>query len=166
MQINRAPRCPLNQSLRQQTRRSHSSLVSMMEADEKTVLGPVNGKFTFKKRPDGTVDRSTVLCNSCSKWFSYHGSTSSLKYHLNAKHLAASSVLASSAADAKVSDQSCQGTLDQAFRRRMSKSTCDRLTNSITKWIAMDCRPISVVDDRPNTALPIRRNYTSSRGSN
>ncbi|CAL8236163.1 unnamed protein product [Boreogadus saida] len=36
-----------------------------MEADEKTLLGPVHGKFKFKP-PDGTVDSITVICNLCS----------------------------------------------------------------------------------------------------
>ncbi|CAL8236531.1 unnamed protein product [Boreogadus saida] len=61
-----------------------------MEADEKTLLGPVHGKFKFKP-PDGTVDSNTVICNLCSKELSYHGSSSTLKYHLNAKRLEASS---------------------------------------------------------------------------
>jgi hypothetical protein len=43
-----------------------------MQADEKTLLGTVNGKFKFKQLPDGTVDRNTVICNLCSKELSYH----------------------------------------------------------------------------------------------
>uniref|UniRef100_A0A3Q3X9E9 HAT C-terminal dimerisation domain-containing protein n=1 Tax=Mola mola TaxID=94237 RepID=A0A3Q3X9E9_MOLML len=34
------------------------------------------------------------------------------------------------------------------FRAKMSKSTTDKLTNSLAKWIAVDCRPLSVVDDQ------------------
>lgn len=91
-----------------------------------------------EERPDGTVDSNAILCNLCSKEFSYHRSTSSLKYHLNAKHLAqtSSEVRPSTTPDATVSNQSCQATLEQAFRLRQ-KSTCDRFTNSIAKWIAM-----------------------------
>lgn len=48
--------------------------------------GPLNGKFEYKKNQDGTVDRQKVLCTLCWKEFSFHRSTSSLKYHLNAKH--------------------------------------------------------------------------------
>ncbi|XP_062404311.1 uncharacterized protein LOC134094702 isoform X2 [Sardina pilchardus] len=58
----------------------------MKEANKKTLIGPVNGSFAFKICPDGTVDRNIVLCNFCNKEFSYHRSSSSLKYHLNAKH--------------------------------------------------------------------------------
>ncbi len=59
-------------------------------ADETALVGPVDGKFSFKKRMDGSVDKSTVVCKLCNKKFAYHRSTSSLKYHLNAKHVAAS----------------------------------------------------------------------------
>ena len=45
--------------------------------------------FCFKKRTDGSVDKSTVVCKLCKKEFAYHRRTSSLKYHLNAKHIAA-----------------------------------------------------------------------------
>ena len=60
-----------------------------MEADKATLLSPVNGKFKFKQLPDGTVNRNTVICSLCSKECSYHQSSSTLKYHLNAKHLVA-----------------------------------------------------------------------------
>jgi hypothetical protein len=120
-----------------------------MERDEKKLHGPVNGKFRFKQLPNGTVDKSIVICTICSKEFSYHRSSSSLKYHLNAKHLVASSqVRAASDPEAGASSQPRQTTLDQAFKHEMSKSTCDRPTNSLAKWIAMDCRPVSVVEYR------------------
>ncbi|XP_076126400.1 uncharacterized protein LOC143106093 isoform X2 [Alosa pseudoharengus] len=61
----------------------------MKEANKKALHGPVNGAFAFKIGPDGTVDRSIVLCKICNKEFSYHRSSSSLKYHLKAKHLGA-----------------------------------------------------------------------------
>ena len=85
-----------------------------MEADEKTLLGPVHGKFKFKL-PDGTVDSNTVICNLCSKELSYHRSSSTLKYHLNAKRLVASSHAAATAPEAGASSQPRQATLDQAF---------------------------------------------------
>ena len=58
------------------------------EADETALVGPVDGKCCFKT--DGSVDKSMVVCKLCKKEFAYHRSTSSLKYHLNAKHIAAS----------------------------------------------------------------------------
>ena len=46
----------------------------------------LHGHFHFKVLPDGGVDRTKVICRHCQGEFSYHRSTSSLKYHLNAKH--------------------------------------------------------------------------------
>lgn len=60
------------------------------------VVGPMNGKFVFHKRPDGTIDKGKVVCLECKKEFAYHRSSSSLAYHLNAKHPAASAATASS----------------------------------------------------------------------
>ncbi|XP_030207592.1 nicotinate-nucleotide pyrophosphorylase [carboxylating] isoform X1 [Gadus morhua] len=92
-----------------------------MERDEKKLHGPVNGKFRFKQLPNGTVDKSIVICTICSKEFSYHRSSSSLKYHLNAKHLVASSqVRAASDPEAGASSQPRQTTLDQAFKHEMT----------------------------------------------
>ncbi|XP_070761682.1 E3 SUMO-protein ligase ZBED1-like [Enoplosus armatus] len=34
------------------------------------------------------------------------------------------------------------------FRTKMSKTTSDRLTSSLAKWIALDCRPLLVVEDK------------------
>ena len=50
--------------------------------------GLMNGKFTFKTLPDGSVDRTKVICTYCRHEMSYHWSTSSLRYHLQAKHTA------------------------------------------------------------------------------
>ena len=63
------------------------------EADETALVGPVDGKFCFKKRTDGSLDQSTVVCKLCMKEFVCHRSISSLRYHLNAKHIAASKKL-------------------------------------------------------------------------
>ncbi|XP_051236252.1 E3 SUMO-protein ligase ZBED1-like [Dicentrarchus labrax] len=41
-----------------------------------------------------------------------------------------------------------QTTLEQTLKRKLSKSVCDRLSNSLAKWIAMSCRPVSVIEDR------------------
>ncbi|KAI7804172.1 putative BTB/POZ domain-containing protein KCTD1-like [Triplophysa rosa] len=61
-----------------------------METDEKSLLGSVCGNFSLKKLPGVNLDKSTVVCKLCKKEFAYHQSTSSLRYHLNAKHVAAS----------------------------------------------------------------------------
>ena len=75
----------------QLTFRQQQTTVNMNEvADETAMVGPVDGKFCYKKRTDGSIDKSMVVCKLCNKEFAYHRSTSSLKYHLNAKHIAAS----------------------------------------------------------------------------
>ncbi|XP_019203023.1 uncharacterized protein LOC109195437 [Oreochromis niloticus] len=118
-----------------------------MEAHLRVVV-PMNGKFVFHKRPDGTIDKGKVVCLECKKEFAYHRSSSSLAYHLNAKHPAASAATASSEDVSNIASQS------KAFRQtklentpRMSKSATDKLTNVIAKWIAMNCRPINIVED-------------------
>ncbi|XP_039874752.1 E3 SUMO-protein ligase ZBED1-like [Simochromis diagramma] len=118
------------------------------------VVGPMNGKFVFHKRPDGTIDKGKVVCLECKKEFAYHRSSSSLAYHLNAKHPAASAATASSEDVSNIASQS------KAFHQtklentpRMSKSATDRLTNVIAKWIAMNCRPINIVEDEGLTEV-------------
>ena len=63
------------------------------------VVGPMNGKYTFHKHPDTTVDKCRVISLLCKKEFAYHRSSSSLAYHINAKHPVVS------AATAKVSSE-------------------------------------------------------------
>lgn len=58
------------------------------------VVSPINGKFTYQKRPDGTSDKGRVICLLCKKEFAYHRSSSSLAYHINAKHPVASAATA------------------------------------------------------------------------
>ncbi|XP_034057937.1 zinc finger BED domain-containing protein 1-like [Gymnodraco acuticeps] len=112
------------------------------------MVGPVDGKFCFKKRTDGSVDKSTVVCKLCKKEFAYHRSTSSLKYHLNAKHVAASVDV--SPTPSTRNHTLTQPTLNQmtGFRARISKSTSEKITNSLAHWIALDCRPLRVVEDK------------------
>lgn len=118
--INCALWCPLILNVTQHTT-IHSSFVSRWQ----NAAWP-SEKVALKKCPDVTVDSSGVLCSFCSK--QYHRSMSSLKYHLSAKHLVTSSeVRPSTAPDATVSNQYHRATLAQAFRRRLSKSACDRL---------------------------------------
>ena len=48
--------------------------------------GLMNSKFTFKTLPDGSVDRTEVICTYCRQEMSYHWSTLSLKYHFASQH--------------------------------------------------------------------------------
>ncbi|RXN07812.1 zinc finger BED domain-containing 1-like protein [Labeo rohita] len=116
------------------------------EADETALVGPVDGKFCYKKRMDGSVDKSMVVCKLCNKEFAYHRSTSSLKYHLNAKHIAASVDVSPTA----TTRTHTQPTLHQmtGLRTRITKSTSEKITNGLAHWIALDCRPLGVVKDK------------------
>lgn len=96
--------------------------------------GPLDGKFEYKIKQDGTVDRQKVLCTLCWKEFSFHRSNSSLKYHLNAKHqhdvdFANTSVTAA--------PRLRRSTLTR--RRNLSKLTADQSTNTIDKQKYCDC---------------------------
>ncbi|KAJ4934409.1 hypothetical protein JOQ06_007204 [Pogonophryne albipinna] len=55
-----------------------------MELEQK--VGPLDGEFEFRKNKDGTINKQIVICTHCKKEFQLHRSSSSLKYHLNAKH--------------------------------------------------------------------------------
>ncbi|XP_065099150.1 E3 SUMO-protein ligase ZBED1-like [Paramisgurnus dabryanus] len=105
-----------------------------MEQGEQS--GPIDG-FKYKKNDDGTVNKYKVICKICNKEFQFHRSCSSLKYHVNAKHAFAGP--SGSASGLR------QTTLN--VRRPLTKSTLVNLTNTIAKWIAKDCRPISIVED-------------------
>src|SRR4029434_9780991 len=48
--------------------------------------GLLGGKFLFKSKNDGTINKTKVACGICQAECSYHRSSSSLSYHLNAKH--------------------------------------------------------------------------------
>lgn len=49
-----------------------------------TPNGGLGGTFLFKKDADGTLIKNKVLGKYCNDEFSYHQSTTSLKYHLRA----------------------------------------------------------------------------------
>lgn len=102
--------------------------------------GLLNGKFIYKTRSDGSVDKTKVICIYCRCELSYHRSTSSLKYHLMAKH--------TTDAESPPPPRQRQTTMDQSLQRRsMDKSTTNRLTSTIAKWVATACRPVNVVED-------------------
>ena len=35
----------------------------------KSLLGPLNGKFIYKKNEDGTINKNAVICSFCKKDF-------------------------------------------------------------------------------------------------
>ncbi|XP_040208642.1 E3 SUMO-protein ligase ZBED1-like isoform X2 [Rana temporaria] len=98
----------------------------------------LNGKFTFKKLPNGSIDKTKVICGFCGCELSYHRSTSSLKYHLMAKHTADG--------NSPLPGQS-QATMDVFRQKHMDTTTKNKLTAAIAKWVATACRPVNVVED-------------------
>ncbi|MEQ2293173.1 hypothetical protein AMECASPLE_030545 [Ameca splendens] len=116
------------------------------------VVGPMNGKFTFQKHPDGTIDKSRVICLLYKKEFAYHRSSPSLAYHINAKHPVASAAATVNVSSEDISNlashsKGLRQTKLEESTPRMSKSATDRLRNVLAKWIALNCRPINIVED-------------------
>ena len=104
--------------------------------------GLLQGKFIFKKLPNGNLDKTKVVCTVCNAELVYCRSSSSLKYHLNAKH----------PLDAGPSTNVAQSrrptTLFECNRGKpVSTALTAKLTNLLAQWIATNCRPISVVED-------------------
>src|SRR4029434_11038711 len=67
---------------------------------------------------------------------SYHRSSSSLSYHLNAKHPTESSPRL----------DGHQPTLHD-FSRKITSPVREKVTNDVAVWVAGDCRPINIVED-------------------
>jgi len=103
----------------------------------------LHGHFHFKVLPDGAVDRAKVICKHCNVELCYHRSTSSLKYHLSAKHSVDTSKSSNETSGARLR----QTTLDATCSRSIDKQRQEKLTNAIAKWIATACMPISVAED-------------------
>lgn len=54
---------------------------------EETSPGVLNSKFHFKKLLDGSLDKANVMWPYFNNKLSLHQSTTSLKYHLRARHI-------------------------------------------------------------------------------
>ena len=112
-----------------------------------TPSGLLCGKFRLKKHSDGTLINNNVVCIYCNDEFSYHRSTTSLKYHLRAKHVF--NETSKEAATSTTTSLSRQTTLEEFARgNTVNKCAASMLTKAVAKWIATDCRPISIVEDR------------------
>src|SRR4029434_8338184 len=94
--------------------------------------GLLGGKFLFKSKNDETTDKTKVVCSICQAEFSHHRSSSSLSYHLNAKHPTECSP--------RLDDR--QPTLHD-FSRKMTRPVREK----VAIWVAGDCRPINIVED-------------------
>src|SRR4029434_3623326 len=95
--------------------------------------GLLGGKFLFKRQNDRTIEKTKVVCSICQAECSYYRSSSSLSYHLNATHPTESSP--------RLDDR--QPTLHD-FSRKLTRPVREK----VTIWVAGDCRPINIVEDR------------------
>src|SRR4029434_1766635 len=98
--------------------------------------GLLGGKFLFNRQDYGTIDKTTVVCSICHIEFSYHRSSSSLSYHLIAKHL----IESSPRLDGR------QPTLYD-FPSKITRPVREKVTNAVAVWVAGDCRTINIVKD-------------------
>uniref|UniRef100_A0A3B3DTM8 BED-type domain-containing protein n=1 Tax=Oryzias melastigma TaxID=30732 RepID=A0A3B3DTM8_ORYME len=103
--------------------------------------GLLDDNFLFKVKPDSSLDRTKVFCCHCRCEMSYHRSTSSLKYHLLAKH---PTLQGSSAQPSRLTKQV---KLDGLRQKSMPASTTSKLSTAVAKWIAKACRPVNIVKD-------------------
>lgn len=95
----------------------------------------LHGHFHFKVLPDGGFDKSKVICNHCQVELSYHRSTSSLTYHINAKH----TVDISKPFNGSDSEERLwQTTLNAACGRSTDKQKQEKLTNSIASIVELE----------------------------
>src|SRR4029434_11092331 len=98
--------------------------------------GLLGGKFLFKRQNDRTIDKTKVVCSLCQAECRYYRSSSSLSYHLSAKHPTESSPRL----DGR------QPTLHD-FSRKITRPVREKVTNVVAVCVGVDCRPINIVED-------------------
>jgi len=123
----------------------------------KPISGRLHRHFGFKLLADGIIKNSdNVYCIHCDKSFAYHGSNTSLTYHLQNKHSLQYSKLqlAKSASfsqfTAAAASSSKQTTLNEFCRRSdqpVSATVQRDIKMSLANWIVSSGRPISIVED-------------------
>src|SRR4029434_1468240 len=95
--------------------------------------GLLGGKFLFNRQNYGTID---VVCSICQIEFSYHRSSSSLSYHLNAKH------------PTEISPRlDGRKPILYDFSSKITRPVREKVTNTLAVWVAGDCRTINIVED-------------------
>src|SRR4029434_1092444 len=98
--------------------------------------GLLGGKFLFNMQNYGTIDKTKVVCSICQIEFSHHRSSSSLSYHLNAKHPTESSPRL----------DGHKPTLYD-FSSKITRPVREKVTNALAVWVAGDCRTIIICED-------------------
>ena len=117
----------------------------------KAISGRFSEHFGFKLSSDGTVSSAeNVYCVHCHKSFAFHGSNTSLCYHLQHVHPLQYQKVLDSKPTVSSSDKSQQSKLSQFLRRNdrpVSSQLQQDINTSLATWIATSGQPISIVED-------------------
>lgn len=122
----------------------------------KPMSGRLREHFGFRLLADGNIENaSKVYCIHCDKLFAYHGSNTSLTYHLQSKHsqqylklqLSKSASSNSLMAALSTSKQTTLTKFCLSSDKTVSATVQSNITISIANWIASSGRPISIVED-------------------
>ena len=119
----------------------------------KAITGRLSNYFGFKLTEDGSVSSvGNVCCMTCGKTFAYHGSNTSLMYHLQRAHpVQHQKVLEGSSKKPSVPSSTSSRQIGNFFRpseRPVSVQLQSDINTSLANWIATAGRPISIVEDK------------------
>jgi len=118
----------------------------------KAVSGRMCDYFGFKLCDDGTVySAENVFCLICYKSFAYHGSNTSLGYHLQRAHPIQHRQLLDKAPAKKSSVPSSTGQIGHFFNRNdrvVSDKVQQDIKKSLAQWIATAGRPTGGLGER------------------
>ncbi|XP_039607958.1 E3 SUMO-protein ligase ZBED1-like [Polypterus senegalus] len=123
--------------------------------------------FGFRKK-EGKIDKTHATCNECQMNIKYHSNTTNLASHLKRKHgldLAAT-------ASVKVPSPQESPTVSNIFPQTLSANSkrASSITGAISKFIAKDLRPYSVIENdgfrelihtlEPKYVMPYRQHFS------
>lgn len=111
---------------------------------ENTRKGLLNGKINVKSLPDGSLDKTKVICIYCKAEFVNHRAFVFI-YKRNTPLTPAGNTSNLTSSDV---GHLRQAELEDCVRvRPMDKSTSSKLIQAMAKWIATACRPVHNVED-------------------
>jgi len=118
----------------------------------KAITGRLIDYFGFKLNEDGSISSvGNVCCMTCGKTFAYHGSNTSLIYHLQHTHPAQHQKALDKGSSKKPALSSSSRQINNFFRaseRPVSVQLQSDINTSLANWIATAGRPISIVEDK------------------
>lgn len=117
----------------------------------KAITGRFSEHFGFKVSSDGSlISAENVYCVHCNKSFAFHGSNTSLCYHLQHSHPLQYQKVLDSKTSVSSSSAPQQSKISQFLRRNdrpVSSQLQQDINSSLATWIATSGRPISIVED-------------------